>query len=137
MLKKIQVTKNDFEKLKKFVKAARSMAGKNMQLLQALNEELERAEVVEPEKISADVVTMNSEVIVKDIVTGEEDAYKIVFPEYADISEGKISVVAPLGCALLGYRIHDEIEMITPGGSRRVRVEKILYQPEAAGEFSA
>jgi regulator of nucleoside diphosphate kinase len=57
-----------------------------------------------------------------------------VFPEEADIPQGKISILAPLGTAMLGYRVGDTFEWDTPGGKRSIRVMKILYQPEASGD---
>jgi len=135
MAKKIVITQNDSEKLRKFIKAARQGASANAAHIQRLVEEIESAEIVDREQIGADVITMNTEAVVKDVKTGETETYKVVFPEYADIDTGKVSVLSPLGCALLGYRINDEIEVDAPGGKRIVRVEKVVYQPEAQGNF--
>lgn len=103
--------------------------------LKAFQQELERAQVVAPNQVPADVVTMNSKARVKDLATGEEITYTLVFPEQADIDQDKISVLAPIGTAMLGQRVGDEFEWQVPAGPVRLRVEEVLYQPEAAGDF--
>lgn len=103
--------------------------------LGTLQQELERARVVAPKEVPSDVVTMNSKARVRDVATDEEMTYTLVFPEQADIEQGKISVVAPIGTAMLGQRVGDEFEWQVPAGSVRLRVEEVLYQPEAAGHF--
>jgi regulator of nucleoside diphosphate kinase len=69
------------------------------------------------------------------LATGEKVAYTLVFPGKADSSTGKISVLAPIGTAVLGYRVGDVVEWRVPAGSRKFRVEKLLYQPEAALDY--
>ena len=100
-----------------------------------LAEEIERALVLEPQAIPADVVTMNSRFRLTDADTGEQKTVTIVFPGMANTAEGKISVLAPLGTALLGYRVGELVEWNVPSGLRRLRIDAIEYQPEAAGEF--
>ena len=95
-------------------------------------EELDRARIVSAGSVPADVVTMNSRVRMTDLDTGKEMTYTLVFPREADFSQGKISVLAPIGTAILGYRAGDVIEWRVPGGRRKLRVEEILHQPEAA-----
>jgi regulator of nucleoside diphosphate kinase len=74
---------------------------------------------------------MNSKVRVTDLDSGRTFSYQIVFPRDADISKDMISVLAPLGTALIGYRTGSEIEWRVPGGTRRLRIDAIEYQPEA------
>jgi regulator of nucleoside diphosphate kinase len=100
-----------------------------------LAEELERAIVIEPQAMPADVVTMNSRLRLTDADTGEQKVVTIVFPGMANTDEGKISVLAPLGTALLGYRVGELVEWNVPAGLRRLRIDAIEYQPEAAGDF--
>ena len=100
--------------------------------LMLLGEELERAVEVEPDAVPPDVVTLNSTVRVSDLENGGSMEYTIVMPAEADYGAGKISVLAPLGTALLGYRVGDEIEWEVPRGVRRLRVDALLFQPEAA-----
>lgn len=97
-----------------------------------LGEELERAVEVEPEAVPADVVTLNSTVRVIDLESSEATDYTIVMPGEANYEAGRISVLAPLGTALLGYRVGDEIEWDVPRGIRRLRIDAVLFQPEAA-----
>jgi regulator of nucleoside diphosphate kinase len=103
--------------------------------LTVLEREIERAEVVKSEEVPADVVTMNSQVQILDLDTAERRNVTLVFPAMAGIEEGRVSVLAPLGTALLGSREDTSIEWATPRGVRRLRVERIVYQPEAAGRF--
>jgi len=78
---------------------------------------------------------MNSRVILQDVDTDEEMNYVLVFPKDADVSKGAISVLAPVGTAILGYSKGDVIEWRVPAGMRRIRIKEILYQPESAGDF--
>jgi len=78
---------------------------------------------------------MNSRVRLRDLRTGECETHTLVYPEAADLELGKLSVLAPLGTALLGSRTGEVIEFDTPGGVRRLKVERVLYQPEAAGDY--
>ena len=103
--------------------------------LDALREEPERAEIVEPEAVPNDLVTMNSTVRFTDEETGKESEITLVFPGSADVDRKRISVFAPLGSALLGLSIGDSIDWPVPNGrARRLRVVGITYQPEAAGD---
>jgi regulator of nucleoside diphosphate kinase len=100
--------------------------------LALLGEELERAVEVEPVDVPPDVVTLHSTVRVTDLESGAPLDYTIVMPGEANYDAGKISVLAPLGTALLGYRAGDEIEWEVPRGVRRLRIDAVLFQPEAA-----
>jgi regulator of nucleoside diphosphate kinase len=103
--------------------------------LTLLERELERAVVVKPDEVPATVVTMNSEVEVVDLDTGERRSLTLVFPAMAGIEAGRVSVLAPLGTALLGSCQGAQVAWQTPRGARRLRVESVVYQPEAAGRF--
>jgi regulator of nucleoside diphosphate kinase len=102
-----------------------------------LDEELARAQIVAPNDVSRDVVTMNSEVIFEDTVTGAKRSVRLVYPEAADSARGWVSVLSPLGSALLGLRVQQEFDWILPHGKRRVRVVSVPYQPEANGDFTS
>lgn len=103
--------------------------------LTLLEREAERALVVKPEEVPATVVTMNSEVQVFDLDTEERQCLTLVFPSMAGIDTGRISVLAPLGTALLGSREGSRVAWQSPRGARRLQVERVVYQPEAAGRF--
>jgi regulator of nucleoside diphosphate kinase len=101
-----------------------------------LRGELERAVIVEPGEVPPDVITMNSKVRVRDMNSGDVKEYTLVYPHLADITKNLISVLAPVGTALLGYRTGDVIEWQVPAGTRVLKVESVLYQPEAAGDVN-
>jgi regulator of nucleoside diphosphate kinase len=99
-----------------------------------LERHLDEADVTPAHGIAPDVVTMNSEVRVRDLDTGEAIVFQVVFPTAAAAAPGRISVLAPLGMAVLGRKIGEEVEWETPGGLRRLRVDRVLYQPEREGK---
>lgn len=116
-----------FERLRFHLKPPRTLT--------LLERELERAVVVEPDEVPPTIVTMNSEVQVVDVDSGERRTLTLVFPSMAEIESGRVSVLAPLGTALLGSCEGAAVTWQTPRGERRLRVESIVYQPEAAGRF--
>lgn len=100
----------------------------------ALEAELLRGDVREPGELPADVVTMNSELVCLDETSGNERRLQLVYPDTADAGTGKVSILAPVGAALLGLRVGQSIDWPLPGGrSTRLQVRAVLYQPEAAG----
>ena len=132
----IHITKPDYERLTKLIEIAREReSDTNREYLDRLEDELDRAEMVQQKDIPADVITMRSTVRLKDLDTSEEMIYRLVFPTEANYDEGKISVLAPIGTAMLGYRRGDVIEWQVPSGVRRLGVEEVLYQPESKGEY--
>ncbi|AKC86064.1 nucleoside diphosphate kinase regulator [Pseudoxanthomonas suwonensis] len=102
----------------------------------ALMDELNRAEVLPPERIPADVVTMHSQVECEDIASGENHVLTLVYPNEADVERGRVSVLAPVGSALLGLSVGQSIDWEVPGGrTLKLRVKSVRYQPEAAGDL--
>ncbi len=102
----------------------------------ALREELARAQIVEPEAMPADVITMNATARFRDADSGEEREMTLVYPRDAHGEGDRVSILAPVGSALLGLRVGQEIDWQVPGGRRiRLQVLSIRYQPEAAGEY--
>ncbi len=134
--KAICVTEFDLERLKKLLADAQRTSYRGSPYLAKLQKELDRAKVVKPDKVASDVVTMNSRVCLVDLNTGKEEVYTLVFPEDADMGKGKISVLAPIGTAMLGYEVGDVFEWEVPAGKRRLKVKQILYQPEASGDYN-
>lgn len=102
---------------------------------EALNEELDRAEILTPQEMPADVVTMNSTVRFLDLISNEEYTRTLVYPASLKDSTEQLSVMAPIGAALLGLRVGDEISWALNGVKTRVKVLEMVYQPEAAGEY--
>lgn len=104
----------------------------------ALAEELERAIVVPSDRIPKDVVTMNSRLIYSDESTGMTREVELVYPDEADHVTGRVSVLAPVGCALLGLSAGQSIDWNLPGGKvHRLRVERVLFQPQTRGTDTA
>ena len=132
---KIYISAVDAEKLRDLIWHAQSTEYRQSPYLKMLAGELDRAEVVDPEKIPSDVITMNSTASLVDVESNEEMLYTLVFPEAADPIQGKISVLAPIGTAMLGYRVGDTFEWETPDGMRKIRVDKVIFQPEASGDY--
>lgn len=129
----ITLSSRDLDRLEDLLESlsAGSFPGKS-----ALLTELDRAEVIEPEEVPPDLVTMNSTVRFVIVDTGEEFRMTLVYPKDVDGSVDRISVLAPVGSALLGLSVGDELEWPRPGGQvMTVRVLEVVYQPERAGEL--
>jgi regulator of nucleoside diphosphate kinase len=128
---KIIITDRDHEILSKML-AHRAHVPRKRSEVQPLEEELHRAEIVPPYKVPPDVITMNSRAELLDLDTGERMEFTVVLPEEANLSEGKISILAPVGTGMLGYRMGDAFEWPAPNGLRRLKVIHVSFQPEAA-----
>lgn len=131
----IYITEYDLERLRKLIAEARRVDRRGNEYLDNLEAELARGQVVAPTQVPPDVVTMNSKVHLVDLDTHEEMVYTLVFPQDADRTQSKLSVLAPIGTAILGYRVGDTFTWPVPDGVRRLRVKKVLYQPEASGDY--
>ncbi len=131
----LYITEFDKSRLEELIEVAEEFGGHERKDLESLAKELEKAEVVPPKNVPADVVTMNSKVLLRDLTTSEEMTCVLVFPKDANIDTGAISVLAPVGTAILGYAKGDIVEWPVPSGVRRICIEDVLYQPEAAGDY--
>ncbi len=131
----IYITSFDMSRLEELLEVASDFSVRDNKHLDELTKELLRAEVVDSKSIPADVITMNSKVRLLDLDTKEEKTYTLVFPSEANIDENKISILAPIGTAMLGYHIGDTIKWHVPAGIRSLQVTDILYQPESAGDY--
>ena len=131
----IYITSFDLSRLGELLEVASEFSGRDNKHLEELTKELLRAEVVDAKSIPADVITMNSRVRLIDLDSKEERIYTLVFPSEANIDDNKISILAPIGTAMLGYRVGDTISWHVPAGIRRLKVTDILYQPESAGDY--
>ena len=132
MNRTIYITQADMNRLRSLVQTMTS----GREDLQKLRTELDQAQVLAPVDIPPDVITMNSKAQLRGLEDGELMTYTLVFPAKANVDQGLISVLAPVGTAMLGHRVGDEYECHVPAGPIRLRVEKVLYQPEAAGHFN-
>lgn len=133
--RQIFITEFDLQRLEELVESSKERSSRDSRYLDELEQELIKAEVVEPAGIPPDVVTMNSRICLKDLDSGDELHYTLVFPSDADLEKGNISILAPIGTAMFGYRTGDQITWAVPGGTRKLKIKKILYQPEAAGDY--
>lgn len=102
----------------------------------ALIKELNSATIVKPEQIPSNVVTMNSIVRISFLNANKTIEFQIVYPNQANVKNNKISIFSPIATALIGYKIGDEIDWIVPAGVTKIRIENIVYQPEAAGHYN-
>ena len=121
----ITMTHADVEKLRELLREAARTEYRNSPYLDLLEAELDRANLVDADKIPAEVITMNSTATLLDIESGEELVLTLVYPDEADLLADKISVLAPVGSAMLGYRVGDSFNWDAPGGTRAVRVVKV------------
>ncbi len=131
-MRQIIVSKPDAQRLRAVLRAHRHAHERDLAHLHDLEAELDRAAVMEAGDVPASVVTMQAAVEVEDVVTGERREYVLAFPHEADAASRRISVLAPLGTALLGYRERDEIVWRMPGGVRRLRIRKVAQDPTGA-----
>ncbi len=133
--RQIFVTANDAKRLNELLAVAETFNYRERSDLKAMEAELQNARVVESHEVPPNVVTMNTRLIFRDLEDNSTMEVTLVFPTDADIDQGKMSVLSPIGTGLLGYTVGDTIDWNVPGGTRRVKIEEILYQPEAAGDM--
>jgi regulator of nucleoside diphosphate kinase len=131
----IYITSIDMKRLKTLIAGSLFGRSRESEYLQRLNVELDLAEVRKQKDIPKDVITMNSKVRLKDLDSNEDLIYTLVYPGHAHFASGQISVLAPIGTAMIGYRVGDVITWPVPAGIRRLQVKEVLYQPEASGDL--
>lgn len=129
--REIRITARDMELLEKLIDDATRGNPRKTAALVSLEAELERAMLMPDHEVPDDVITINSEALLVDLDTGEEMICKLVLPGQADIARMQISVLAPVGTAMLGYRAGDTFEWEVPAGRRRLLVREVFRQPEA------
>ena len=128
------ITTNDYQRLNGMIEFA-SLKKKMPEIVNRLLKQFKVAQMLSQETISGDVITMNSRVLVKDLVSGREAEITITYPQDADKREGKVSIFSPIGVALLGRKVGDNISWQVPNGIGRFEIQKIIYQPEAVGDY--
>ncbi len=133
-LQYVRVTEVDSRRLQALIEGSLLRDVRDIGSVEHLQRHLNAAEVLPPARIEPDVVTMGSEVRVTNLDTGETFSFRVVFPRSANVAAGNISVLAPLGMAVLGRAVGDEIIWNVPAGTRRLRVDDVLYQPERDGK---
>jgi regulator of nucleoside diphosphate kinase len=135
-MKKIILNKLDYLRIQKHIREARKQKTIEVAEAEKLINELQSATLVEPQEIPSDVVTMNSVVKISFADEGKQQEFRIVYPDEADFRAKKVSIFSPVATALIGFRVGDLIEWMVPGGLKRIRIDEISYQPEAAGDYS-
>ena len=130
----IYLTDKDYNRLLQVVQSQRQKNG--LFVVAALSQELKRAKVVSAKEIPADVITMNSRVRLKEMRSAAELDIDIVYPKDADVGKRKVSVLAPVGTAVLGCKVGDEVKWPVAQGMVTYKVQELIYQPEAAGDFN-
>lgn len=133
MSQQIYITQSDMEKLRKIIEKAKYIEKKANHYLRDLETELAKATVKSYDHIPPNVITMNSKVTL--IIEGAEEDVTLVYPEDADSRKNRISVLSPIGTAILGLSEGNIIEWNIPSGSTQIMVKKVLFQPEAEGIY--
>ncbi|HLS27419.1 MAG TPA: GreA/GreB family elongation factor [Opitutales bacterium] len=132
--KPIFISSDDHSRLVKIINDFARSSKKLPEPLRHLHRELQRAAILDRDILPAGTVSLHSRVQLRDLETDETEEWTLTLPEFANFDERKLSVLAPIGTAILGYSIGDEIEWDTPGGTRYLRVEKVEHraptQPE-------
>jgi regulator of nucleoside diphosphate kinase len=129
------ITTADRQRLGTLIDKAMEVGLVERRYLNDLEVELESAVAVDPHEAPADVITMNSTARLRDLDTGETVEYTLVYPRDANPDDHRVSVLAPVGTAMIGYRKGEVIEWPVPAGTIRFKVEDVVYQPERAGDY--
>jgi len=128
-LPRLRLTTADHERLRLLVDAAIQSQPRLRETLAPLQAELKRAEVLAAADIPSNVVVMGATVQIEDRESGELDTYTLVYPEQADGAEGRLSILAPIGMAIIGFAEGDSFIWRTPGGQRQLYISKVIQPP--------
>lgn len=125
----------DYARLEPLVHDAIVRGGTPQYLTRALRAKLGHAQIVDPEQVPDDIVTMNSLVCLRDLDTDETESYSLVYPSFANIEEGQLSVLTPIGAGVLGHRKGADVDLEMPFGRSQIRIEDVQFQPERIGQY--
>ena len=131
----IHITETDMERLRQLTEGRLLSHSVQLDLIARLEEELDRAEVIDDDEAPQGVITMNTRILLRDLATGRETVHRLVYPAQCHGQPDALSVLAPLGIAVLGYRVGDVVDAKTPGGVRQIEVLALLEDkptPKAA-----
>ena len=131
----IKIPELDYIRLNKLIGASRTEKNIELKNINTLAREIGRAEKVDSKKIAPEFVTMNSVVQVINESTKKPMTIKIVYPKDADFKKRHVSVLSPMGSALLGYKVGDMVQFEAPKEMVTIRIQQVYYQPEANGEY--
>lgn len=127
----ILITFSDMSRLRRLLESARNLFRHDRPYLEVLKQELETASVVESDHVPRDVVALNSRVHIRDLDAGKPMVCTVFFPKDSNVSEDRLSVLAPIGTAVLGRRVGDIFECMVPAGVRRLKLEGIETEASA------
>lgn len=130
----VMMSLNDYRRMESLI-AARRKAADDAAAIWPMEHKLSRARMFDAKHLPPNVVSIHSCVHLENRTTGRLYTYTLVFPGEANILEGKLSVLSPLGCALLGQSVGDIVAYRAPGGMESVRITRLLFQPESVGEY--
>lgn len=133
MPKEIYITEIDKERIKKLIDEERKSGNVLSKSMKILDQEINRANIVPSHQIPTNIITMNSRVLL--YMDNEEVEISLVYPENEDWSNNMMSVLSPIGTAILGYMVGDTIEWEVPSGVTQIQIQKVFYQPEASGDY--
>ncbi len=128
MISPLYITRDDHSRLR--LLASATSGSSSSPALERLRVELDRAVIIDPAAIPADIVTMGAQVKIEDLYTSEIEEYTLTFPEHADIATGRLSILTPVGTALIGQRAGDIVDWPTPGGIRRLKIHQVTPREE-------
>lgn len=131
----LEITKLDYTRLNGIISTIKQFNKKELKDIMYLENEIKRAQKKDPKKISPNFVTMNSIIEVTDLDIDRTMEIELVYPKDADFKSRKVSVLSPFGSALLGYKAGSTVTFQVPKGLKKIRIDRILYQPEASGEY--
>lgn len=129
------LNRHDIDRIRGFLSLATETGAQKFRSLLKLKKDLATATVFDPEEIPPDVVTMNSEMRIAGPSLDGSTVVKLVFPQEAGLAQGSVSLLAPLGAALLGRRAGDSVSYVAPAGEFEIEIIAIIFQPESAGDF--
>jgi len=135
MERALYLTDYDYERLKLLLDNMNRVPQNRRDDLSRLEDDLATCQIVAPEEMPANIITLHSTVRYLDLDSNKEREVTLVFPSNADLSAGRISIAVPLGAAILGHSEGDLVTWKTLDGTKTIRIEEVLYQPEAAGDY--
>ncbi|GAB3277687.1 nucleoside diphosphate kinase regulator [Larkinella harenae] len=135
-MQNVILSKLDYQRLKERIIQARHNPSISRKLLYTLSQVIEKALLLESREMPANVITMNSRVKIMYLENQKTVEVGLAYPEQVNIPQNRISIFAPLATALLGSKLHDIITLPVPNRTVKIKVDRILYQPEAAGDFT-
>lgn len=135
MERALYLTDYDYERLELLLYNMNCVPQNRREDLSRLEDDLASCKIVAPEEMPVNIVTLHSTVRYLDLYSNKERVVTLVFPSIADHSTGRISIAAPLGAAILGRAAGETVSMKVFNGTMTIRIEEVLYQPEAADNY--